>query len=113
MIDTPRPTRQVVHQPTREVVRRQLDPVSADTLLALKALADRYRQLAVQVDALTTRLDHAVRQVSPALRAAFGVGPDTAAQLLITAGSNPERLYSERSFSALCGSAHVARLLRS
>ena len=35
---------------------------------------------------------HAVRQASPALRAAFGVGPDTAAQLLITAGSNPERL---------------------
>jgi transposase len=87
--------------------RSALDPVSADTLLALKALADRYRQLAVQVDALTTRLDHAVRQASPALRAAFGVGPDTAAQLLITAGSNPERLYSERSFAALCGSAPV------
>jgi transposase len=83
------------------------DPVSADTLLALKALAERYRQLAVQVDALTTRLDHAVRRASPALRAAFGVGPDTAAQLLITAGSNPERLYSERSFAALCGSAPV------
>jgi transposase len=83
------------------------DPVAADTLLALKALADRYRQLAVQIDTLTTRLDHAVRQASPALRAAFGVGPDTAAQLLITAGSNPERLYSERSFAALCGSAPV------
>ena len=83
------------------------DPVAADTLLALKALAERYRQLAVQVDALTTRLDHPVRQASPALRAAFGVGPDTAAQLLITAGSNPERLYSERSFAALCGSAPV------
>ena len=87
--------------------RGALDPVSTDTLFALKALADRYRQLAVQVDALTTRLDHAVRQASPALRAAFGVGPDTAAQLLITAGSNPERLYSECSFAALCGSAPV------
>jgi hypothetical protein len=41
---------------------------------------------------VSTDSDHAVRQASPALRAAFGVGPDTAAQLLITAGSNPERL---------------------
>ena len=33
----------------------------------------------------------------------FGVGPDTAATLLVTAGSNPERLHSEAAFAALCG----------
>ena len=33
----------------------------------------------------------------------FGVGPDIAAALLITAGSNPERLYSKAAFAALCG----------
>ena len=33
----------------------------------------------------------------------FGIGPDTAATLLITAGSNPERLRSEAAFAALCG----------
>ena len=33
----------------------------------------------------------------------FGVGPDTAATLLVTAGSNPERLKSEAAFAALCG----------
>ena len=33
----------------------------------------------------------------------FGVGPDTAATLLVTAGGNPERLRSEAAFAALCG----------
>ena len=33
----------------------------------------------------------------------YGVGPDTAATLLVTAGSNPERLHSDAAFAALCG----------
>ena len=37
----------------------------------------------------------------------FGVGPDTAAALLVTAGSNPERLKSEAAFAALCGVSPV------
>jgi transposase len=35
------------------------------------------------------------------------VGADTAAQLLITAGTNPHRLRNEASFAALCGVAPV------
>ncbi|MFK0224088.1 transposase [Streptomyces vinaceus] len=42
------------------------------------------------------------------MRAARGIGPDTAAQLLITAGGNPDRLRTEASFAALCGVAPVA-----
>jgi hypothetical protein len=41
---------------------------------------------------LTAQLDGLVSQISPALRAAYGVGPDTAAQLRVTAGINPHRL---------------------
>ena len=33
----------------------------------------------------------------------FGIGPDTAATLLIAAGSNPDRLHSEAAFASLCG----------
>ena len=33
----------------------------------------------------------------------FGAGPDTAADLLIAAGSNPDRLHSEAAFASLCG----------
>jgi transposase len=33
----------------------------------------------------------------------YGVGPDRAATLLVTAGDNPERIRSERSWAHLCG----------
>lgn len=36
-----------------------------------------------------------------------GVGPDSAAALLIAAGDNPERLDNEASFAALCGTSPV------
>jgi transposase len=41
------------------------------------------------------------------LVAVHGVGYDTAGQLLVTAGDNPERLRHERSYAALCGSSPV------
>lgn len=43
----------------------------------------------------------------PALMDVFGVGRDTAAQLLITAGDNPERLRSEAAFAALAGTCPI------
>ena len=46
-----------------------------------------------------------VTQVAPDLLAHLGVGPDTASQLLVTAGDNPDRLRSEASFAMLCGVA--------
>ena len=48
-----------------------------------------------------------VTEHNPALLAAHGVGPDTAAQLILTAGTNPDRLRSEAAFAALCGAAPV------
>jgi transposase len=83
------------------------DPVTVEVLAALKLLADRHRQLAGQIKVLTGRIDALVTAANPALRAAVGVGPDTAAQLLITAGHNRQRLGSEASFAALCGVAPV------
>ena len=83
------------------------DPGVADTLAALKILAQRHRDLSGQIAALTARIDPLATTANPALRAAFGVGADTAAQILITAGHNPDRLTSEPSFAALCGVAPV------
>jgi transposase len=83
------------------------DPVAADTVTALRVLADRYRGLGQQIETLTARIDPLVTAANPGLRAAFGVGPTVAAQLLITAGHNLDRLTSEPSFAALCGAAPV------
>lgn len=83
------------------------DHVHAAVLAALKSLARRVKELTVEHEALTKALDACVTAHNPGLRAAYGVGPDTAAQLLITAGGNPERLRTEASFAALCGAAPV------
>lgn len=48
-----------------------------------------------------------VRELAPELIAGHSIGLDSAAQLLLTAGDNPERLKSEASFAALCGVSPV------
>lgn len=59
--------------------------------------------LAEEIAELDTDIEALVTSAAPRLLDSFGVGPDTAAQLLITAGDNPERIRSEASFAALCG----------
>jgi transposase len=83
------------------------DPVTAEIMASLKSLAQRYRQLDGEEKELTARLDRLVWAANPGLRDAYGVGPETGAQLLITAGHNRHRLGSEASFAALCGAAPV------
>jgi len=48
-----------------------------------------------------------VTKVAPSLLELYGVGVDTAATLLVTAGDNPDRLRSEGSWAHLCGVAPV------
>lgn len=76
-------------------------------LIALSAIAQRVHFLDTQIAGLTARLDAVVTATNPGLRAAHGIGPDTAAQLLITAGSHPDRLTTEAALAALCGVAPV------
>lgn len=81
--------------------------VTGNVLLALKVLAQRHQFLAKQAQLLEDQLRVLVAEVNLNLLSARGIGPVTAAQLLITAGGNPERLASEASFAALCGTAPV------
>jgi transposase len=83
------------------------DPTTVAVLTAAKALAQRTEFLERQKQDLTAQLDVLASQINPTLRAAYGVGPDTAAQLLVTAGTNPHRLHNEASFAALSGVAPV------
>ncbi|MGW7201773.1 transposase, partial [Streptomyces chryseus] len=53
------------------------------------------------------QIAEAVEASTPGLLEVRGVGPDSAAALLISAGDNPERLVSEASFAALCGTSPV------
>ncbi|MEV0489992.1 IS110 family transposase [Streptomyces atratus] len=83
------------------------DPIHAPVLTALRTLARRVQSLTAEHMALTSELDVLVTRLNPGLRAAYGIGPDTATQLLITAGDNPARLRTEAFFAALCGVAPV------
>jgi transposase len=83
------------------------DAVHTAVLTALKSLARRVRELTAEHQTLVKALDSVVTLHNPGLRAAHGVGPDTAAQLLVTAGGNPDRMRTEASFAALCGAAPV------
>jgi transposase len=78
------------------------DPVQA-AKKALRRLARRCRMLAEEIAEADAELKGLVGAAAPQLIERFGVGPEVAAQLLITAGDNPDRLRSESSFAALCG----------
>ncbi|MFB1299634.1 transposase, partial [Mycobacterium sp. pW049] len=85
----------------------QEDPTAVSVLTACKALAQRVEFLERQDRELTAELDSLTSALNPGLRAAYGVGPDTAAQLLITAGTNTHRLRSEAAFAMLAGVAPI------
>lgn len=59
------------------------------TKIALKSLAVRCHDLDNETERLGQQIDALTAAVAPALRAAYGVGPDCAATLLAAAGDNP------------------------
>jgi transposase len=80
---------------------------TAATRFALRSVARRYRALSEEISELEAQIERLAREAAPELVALDGVGPDTAAALLVAAGDNPERLRSEASFAHLCGAAPV------
>ena len=83
-----------------------VDPAAA-TRFALRSVARRCRALSEEIAELDDWIERLVGEAAPELVSLDGVGPDTAAALLIAAGDNPERLGSEASFAHLCGAAPV------
>jgi transposase len=71
--------------------------------IALKSLARRYLELHDEIADLDVMIAAIVDELAPDLVARNSIGHGCAAQLLLTAGDNPERLSSEASFAALCG----------
>jgi transposase len=83
------------------------DLVVNTTKFALRSLALRVQALEIEIASIDARLRPLVTGVAPELLAVVGVGPVTAAMLLVTAGDNPERLRSEGAFARLCGVAPI------
>jgi len=83
------------------------DPTHA-TKTALHRLAHRVQLFTDEINDADTELRALTTQAAPRTLARFGVGPDTTAQLLTTAGDNPHRLSSHAAFAHLCGTAPIA-----
>ncbi len=86
---------------------RGTDPVVFATKTAMRALGRRVLLLDQEKADLDKLLGELVTTTSPELLAVYGVGIDTAAILLVTAGDNPERLRSEAAWAHLCGVAPI------
>ena len=85
----------------------RLNNPTAAAKYALRSLACRYRQLSKEIQDLKAELERLTQATAPTLVKALGIGPDTAAALLVAAGSNPDRLHSEAAFASLCGVSPV------
>lgn len=81
----------------------QVTTVEAATKHTLRSIARRWVALHEEIAEHEKLLAELIGQTAPQLSAAFGIGPDTAAEMLIVAGDNPDRISSEAAFAKLCG----------
>ncbi len=75
--------------------------------IGLKSLGRRYLELHDEIADLETMIGAIVDELAPALVARNSIGRECAAQLLLTAGDNADRIESEAGFAALCGVSPV------
>src|SRR5919202_6213361 len=85
--------------------------ITSAAVYTLQLLARRVFELTTQINDLKQRITAALAAHAPQLLDHYGVGPDTAAVLLVTAGDNPQRLHSEASFAA-CAVSVLSRCPR-
>jgi transposase len=83
------------------------DTVGYATRVALRELGRRAEFLADQIDRLDELIVPLVTAHAPGLLTIYGVGPDTAALLLVAAGDHPDRLRSEAAWAHLCATAPI------
>jgi transposase len=81
--------------------------VGYTTRIAFRELGRRAAYLTEEIDRLKALMTPLLVHSFSALLAIPGIGPDTAALLVIAAGDRPERLRSEAAWAHLCGTAPI------
>ena len=102
-----RPKAGLVSEAARMRPREGNDPVAFTTNTVIRSLARRIRSLNDEMRSIDRALKDLIGQTAPSLLDCYGIGVDTAATLLVTAGDNPDRLHSERSWAHLCGASPI------
>jgi transposase len=77
------------------------------TRIALRELGRRAEFPGAQIERLNELIGPLVAAHAPGLLTLYGIGPNTAALLLIAAGDHPDRLRSEAAWAHLCAVAPI------
>jgi transposase len=85
----------------------EVDDAEAACRHALRALARRWLALHEEIKTHAELLETLTTATCPALVEAFGIGTDTAADLLIAAGDDASRIRSDAAYAKLCGAAPI------
>ncbi|MPZ67878.1 MAG: transposase [Pseudonocardiaceae bacterium] len=73
----------------------------------MHALAERYHDLDSEARLHDRVLTTLTKRAAPALTSLFGIAEDSAAELLLVVGDNPERIRSEAALAKLCGACPI------
>jgi transposase len=73
----------------------------------LASLARRWLELHEEIKVHSGHLKKLTKKAAPDLVAAFGIGPDIAAEMLVTAGDNNDRIRSDAALAKLCGACPI------
>ncbi len=74
---------------------------------ALASLARRWLEVHEEIKVHSRHLKKLTKTAAPELVAAFGIGPDIAAEMLVTAGDNSDRIRSDAALAKLCGACPI------
>ena len=105
--ETAKKTQKMVARHCAALRPRGLETPEDANRYALRSIAKRWIALSEETKELEAQIEQLVLQRAPHLLDEFGIGVDTAAEILIVAGDNPERIRSEAAFAKLAGISPV------
>jgi len=105
--ETARKTQKMIARHCSALRPRSLETPDDSIRHTLRSIAKRWIALDDEVKDLVAMIEQLVVKRAPHLLDEFGIGVDTAAEILIVAGDNPERIRSEAAFAKLAGISPV------
>lgn len=84
-----------------------INSTTASAKVSLRALARRWLVLDEEIRIHDAHLEELTHQCAPTLIEAHGIKTNTAAEMLLVVGDNPERTRSEAALAKLCGACPV------
>ncbi len=105
--ETAKKTQRMIARHCAALRPRALETPDDSIRHTLRSIAKRWIALDEEIKELVAMIEQLVMKRAPHLLNEFGIGVDTAAEILIVVGDNPERIRSEAAFAKLAGISPV------